>query len=148
MAVLSLLPNGLPVLLTLGLMGALGIPLDAATMTVAAIVFGLVVDDTIHLLHRYGTARTDGSAVAALRTSARETGRRMAITTTVLAGGFLVLCFAQIKSIVWLGLLSAVGIGVALLADLLVLPAVLAGGHALADRQPPTSDSREEHSGP
>jgi predicted RND superfamily exporter protein len=126
-ALLSLLPNGLPVLLALGLMGWLAIPLDAATMTIAAVVFGLVVDDTIHLLHRYTTALDGASPVSAVRTSARQTGRRMAVTTSVLAGGFLVLCLAQIKSIVWLGLLSAVAVGAALLADLLVLPAVLAG---------------------
>jgi predicted RND superfamily exporter protein len=124
---LSLLPNGLPVLLALGLMGWLAIPLDAATMTIAAVVFGLVVDDTIHLLHRYVTVREGGSVVAAIRRSASEAGRRMAITTTVLAGGFLVLCFAQIQSIVWLGLLSTVAIMAALVADVLVLPALLAG---------------------
>lgn len=128
-ALLSLLPNGLPVLLVLGLMGWASIPLDMATMTIAAVVFGLVVDDTIHLLHRYTTARESASAVSAIRTSARQTGRRMAITTSVLAGGFLVLCLAQIKSVVWLGLLSAIAIVVALAADLLVLPAVLAGVH-------------------
>ena len=119
--------NGLPVLLALGLMGWLTIPLDAATMTVAAVVFGLVVDDTIHLLHRYTDALDGASPVPAVRASARQAGRRMAITTTVLAGGFLVLGLAQIKSIVWLGLLSAVAVGAALLADLLVLPAMLAG---------------------
>ncbi|HKL89204.1 MAG TPA: MMPL family transporter, partial [Salinibacter sp.] len=126
-ALLSLLPNGLPVLLALGLMGWLAIPLDAATMTIAAVVFGLVVDDTIHLLHRYATVRKEASVVTAIRRSASEAGRRMAITTTVLAGGFLVLCFAQIKSIVWLGLLSTVAIVTALLADVLVLPALLMG---------------------
>jgi predicted RND superfamily exporter protein len=126
-ALLSLVSNGLPVLLALGLMGWLAIPLDAATMTVAAVVFGLVVDDTIHLLHRYTDALDGASPVPAVRASARQAGRRMAITTTVLAGGFLVLGLAQIKSIVWLGLLSAVAVGAALLADLLVLPAMLAG---------------------
>lgn len=128
-ALLSLLPNGLPIVLVLGLMGWGSIPLDMATMTIAAVVFGLVVDDTIHLLYRYTTALESSSAVSAMRTSARETGRRMAITTTVLAGGFLVLCFAQIKSIVWLGLLSAIAIVVALATDVLVLPAVLTGVH-------------------
>jgi hypothetical protein len=124
---LSLLPNGLPVLLALGLMGWLAVPLDAATMTIAAVVFGLVVDDTIHLLHRYATALEDASVVEAIQVSARDAGRRMAITTTVLAGGFLVLCFAQIQSIVWLGLLSTVAIVAALVADVLVLPALLTG---------------------
>lgn len=124
-AALSLLPNGLPVLGTLGLIGWVGLPLDVATMTIAAIVFGLVVDDTVHLLHRY--ASDASSPVAALRTSARQAGRRMTVTTSVLAGGFLVLCLAQIKSIVWFGLLSTVAIGAALATDLLVLPAVVVG---------------------
>lgn len=132
-ALLSLLPNGLPVLLTLGLMGWGSIPLDMATMTIAAVVFGLVVDDTIHLLDSYTTARASSSLVSAMRTSARQTGRRMAITTSVLAGGFLVLCLAQIKSIVWLGLLSAIAIVVALAADVLVMPAVLTGVHNVGD---------------
>jgi len=130
---LSILPNGLPILLTLGLMGWLAIPLDVATMTIAAIVFGLVVDDTIHLLHRYATARGDTPPVPAFRTSARDAGQRMAVTTTVLAGGFLVLCLAEIKSVVWLGLLSAVAIVVALVADLLVLPALTRGWYGTPD---------------
>ena len=125
-ALLSLIPNVLPVLFTLGLMGWSGIPLNVATMTIAAVVFGLVVDDTIHLFRHYVVARETKAPVPAIRESAHQTGRRMAITTSVLAVGFLVLCFAQIKSIVWVGLLSAVAIVVALAADLLVLPAVLA----------------------
>ncbi|MFB6230039.1 MAG: RND family transporter [Salinibacter sp.] len=124
---LSLLTNGLPVLLALGLIGWMGIPLDVATMTIAAIVLGLVVDDTVHLLHRYATARGASSPVAALRTSAQQAGPRMAITTSVLAGGVLVLCLAQITSIVWFGLLSSVAIAAALAADLLTLPAVVVG---------------------
>jgi len=133
-AALSLLPNGLPVLLALGLIGWMGIPLDVATMTIAAIVLGLVVDDTVHLLHRYVTAYGASSPVAAFRTSARQAGPRMAITTSVLAGGFLVLCLAQIKSIVWFGLLSSVAIAAALAADLLALPAVVVGLHGRGDK--------------
>ena len=60
----------------------------------------------------------------------------MAITTTVLAGGFLVLCLAQIKSIVWLGVLSAVAIVVALTADLVVLPAILAALNGRSTPEP------------
>jgi predicted RND superfamily exporter protein len=142
---LSLLPNGLPVLVALGLMGWLQVPLDVATMTIAAVVFGLVVDDTVHLLHRYATARGGASALGAIRTSAREAGRRMVITTSVLACGFLVLCLAEIKSIVWIGLLSTLAIGVALAADLLVLPAVvrgLYGPEEASDEDDPDEDER------
>jgi predicted RND superfamily exporter protein len=145
-AALSLIPNVLPILLTLGLMGWAGIPLNVATMTIAAVVFGLVVDDTIHLFRHYVDARCEGGPVAAIRESAHHTGRRMAITTSVLAAGFLVLCFAQIKSVAWVGLLSAVAIVVALAADLLVLPAVLAAicgteDDMLASASPPTPES-------
>ncbi len=145
-AVLSLIPNVLPILLTLGLMGWTGIPLNVATMTIAAVVFGLVVDDTIHLFRHYVDARHENGPVAAIRESAHHTGRRMAITTSVLVGGFLVLCFAQIKSVAWVGGLSALAIVVALAADLLVLPAVLAAicgteDAALASSSPSTADS-------
>jgi predicted RND superfamily exporter protein len=145
-AALSLIPNVLPVLLTLGLMGWVGIPLNVATMTIAAVVFGLVVDDTIHLFRHYVDARCEGGPVAAIRESAHHTGRRMAITTSVLAAGFLVLCFAQIKSVAWVGGLSAVAIVVALAADLLVLPAVLAAicgteDAPLASASPSTAES-------
>ncbi len=125
-ALLSLIPNVLPVLLSLGLMGWCAIPLNVATMTIAAVVFGLVVDDTIHLFRHYVVAREAKAPVPAIRESAHHTGRRMTITTSVLAAGFLVLCLTQIKSILWVGLLSTVAIVVALAADLLVLPAVLA----------------------
>ena len=124
----------LPVLLALGLIGWTGIPLDVATMTIAAIVLGLVVDDTVHLLHRYVTAYGASSPVAAFRTSARQAGPRMAITTSVLAGGFLVLCLAQVKSIVWFGLLSSMAIAAAHAADLLALPAVVVGLHGRGDK--------------
>jgi predicted RND superfamily exporter protein len=54
----------------------------------------------------------------------------LTITTTVLGGGFLVLCLAQIKSVVWFGLLSSTAIGLALLTDLLVLPAIVSALHS------------------
>jgi len=133
MALLSLVPNGLPILLALGLMGWLSIPLDAATMTIAAVVFGLVVDDTIHVFRHYVVARTSQPPVPAIRESAHHTGRRMAITTSVIAAGFLVLCVTQMQSIFWVGVLSAFAIVVALAADLLVLPAVIAGLYGSAE---------------
>lgn len=124
----SLVPNLLPVLLTLGAMGWAGIPLDIVTVTIAVIVFGLVVDDTVHLLYRYLKARRTRARKRALRIGARRAGRMMTITTAVLAGGFLVLALAHNRSVVWFGLLVAGALAAALLVDLLVLPALLAGG--------------------
>jgi len=124
----SLVPNLLPVLCTLGVMGALGIPLDIVTVTIAVIVFGLVVDDTVHLLHRYADVRRSQSRTDALRRAARQAGRMMVITTAVLAGGFFVLALAHNRSVVWFGLLVSGALVAALVVDLLVLPALFGEG--------------------
>ncbi len=129
----SLVPNLLPVLLTLGAMGWAGIPLDIVTVTIAVIVFGLVVDDTVHLLYRYLKVRRTRARKRALRIGARRAGRMMTITTAVLAGGFLVLALAHNRSVVWFGLLVAGALAAALLVDLLVLPALLAGGERMQE---------------
>ncbi|MGC6508337.1 MAG: efflux RND transporter permease subunit [Myxococcota bacterium] len=131
MAILSIPANLLPVLMTLGLMGLTGIRLDVATVTIAAIVLGLVVDDTVQFLYRYQheRARCDSEATAVSNTVVRV-GRPMTITTIVLGLGFSVLGFAIVKSVAYFGLLLAFALLSALFSDLLVVPAliVLLGG--------------------
>ena len=124
-ALLSLAPNLLPVALTLGAMGAFGIPLDTATVTIGAVALGLVVDDTVHLLHRHVHGRTTDRAEAIAERVA-DVGAPLMATTGVLAGGFAVLLLAPIKSVGWFGLLIGAATGWALAADLLVAPALLA----------------------
>ena len=126
-ALWALVPNVLPVLLTLGVMGWVVLPLDVATVTIAAVLFGLIVDDTVHLLHRYTVGRDRGLApTAAIRRAARTGGPMLATTTCVIGGGVLVLTLAQVKSVVWFGGLTALGIGLALAVDLAVFPALIA----------------------
>jgi len=130
-ALLAFVPNVLPVVLTLGVMGAVGIPLDVATVTIAAILLGLIVDDSVHLLHRYAAGRQQGLApTTAIREAAREGGPLLVTTTCVIAGGVLVLTLAQVKSVVWFGGLTALGIGFALIVDLSVFPALVARGES------------------
>jgi len=125
-AALAIPANLLPVLCTLGLMGWAGVRLDVATVTIAAIVLGLVVDDTVQFLYRYQVERkaTD-DPIEAVRQTVRRVGQPMAITTVVLAGGFAVLGLAAIKSVAWFGLLLATALVTALLSDLLVVPALI-----------------------
>ncbi|MDG1479965.1 MAG: MMPL family transporter [Myxococcota bacterium] len=126
MAMISIPANLLPVLMTLGLMGILGIRLDVATVTIAAIVLGLVVDDTVQFLYRYRHERSrHRSEAEAVSQAVRVAGRPMAITTIVLALGFCVLGLASVKSVAWFGLLLAFALVSALLSDLLVIPAFL-----------------------
>ena len=135
----AMVVNLLPVLLVFGLMGWSGIPLDIATATVGAIVLGIVVDDTIHFLHRYRVAVREGmSSTAASTATIREAGRGMLLTTAVLGSGFAVMIAAGTKSISYFGLLATLAVLSAVFADLLLLPVLLSAG-----RDAPAARSRE-----
>jgi predicted RND superfamily exporter protein len=117
---LALPANVIPVGLTLGLMGFTGIPLDVATATIATVILGLVVDDTVHILQpAAGRGLADSMRIAVSRS-----GGTLLLTTTVLALGFLVLGYAEIRSVAWFGFLTGFAMIVAILTDLLLLPAL------------------------
>jgi predicted RND superfamily exporter protein len=113
--------NVIPVGLTLGLMGLMDIPLDVATATIATVILGLVVDDTVHLLRPTGQPLLGDS----LKLAARSSGGTLIMTTFILAAGFLVLGLADIRSIAWFGVLTSFAVVVAILTDLLLLPALV-----------------------
>ena len=126
LAALAMVPTTLPVLLTLGAMGALAVPLDVGTAMVAAVVLGLGVDEALHLLSAYRRLRGDGLArEAAIEAALREVGRPLFTSAAALGLGFLVLVFVPWKSLASFGAVSVVAIAASLLADLLVLPALL-----------------------
>ena len=126
LVILAIPANLLPVFVTLGAMGAVGIRLDVATVTIAAIVLGLVVDDTTQFLYRYRemARRYDDVSEVVIET-VRSVGRPMLITTIILAGGFSVLALAAIKSVAYFGVLLAIALISAVLVDLVLLPALL-----------------------
>ena len=117
---LAIPANIIPVVLTLGLMGLTGIPLDVATATIATVILGLVVDDTVHILR---PAKGQGLE-ATVRHAVDTVGRTLLLTSLTLAAGFLVLWFAQIRSIAWFGALTSFAMLVAIATDLLLLPAL------------------------
>ena len=126
MALLSIPANLLPVLMTLGLMGWLGIRLDVATVTISAIVLGLVVDDTMQFLYRLREElKLEKDQRKAIHNAVRLVGRPMFITTVVLGAGFSVLGFATVTSVAYFGLLLAFALTSALFCDLLILPALV-----------------------
>ncbi len=126
LALLALVPTTLPVLLTLGAMGALGVPLDVGTAMVAAVVLGLGVDEALHLLAAYRRRRAAGLArQEAVPASLRDVGRPLLTSAAALAAGFLVLAFVPWESLASFGAVSVVAIAASLLADLLVLPALM-----------------------
>jgi len=117
---LALPANAFPLALTLGLMGLAGIPLDIATATIATVVLGLVVDDTVHVLRPEGS----GGIQESLQLAISKAGGTLILTTTTLALGFAVLGLAEIRSVAWFGMLASFAVIVALLTDLLLLPAL------------------------
>jgi len=124
---LSVMPNVFPIFLTLGFMGLLGIHLDLATVTIAAVVIGIVVDDTIHFLYRYRVelAASDGDHEHAVQRTCATAGAAMTATTGILTAGFLVMTLAGVKSVIYFGLLTSVAMVAGLLGDLIILPALL-----------------------
>ncbi len=119
---LSLVPNVLPVFATLGAMGFLGVPLDVATVTVASIALGLVVDDTIHFLEHYVRA---GRTAEAVETALGHVGRPILFSSLAVAAGFSAFAAAPFRPTFHFGVLVAVTSLFALVCDLLVLPALL-----------------------
>ena len=119
--------NVIPVVMVLGMMGWIGIPLDIITVMIASIAIGIVVDDTLHLLYRYRleTARGHTPQIG-LQIAFSEVGQPVATGTIILFVGFIVLVPARFIPTAYFGGLSALTILVAALADMLLLPALLA----------------------
>ncbi|MEZ6184427.1 MAG: MMPL family transporter [Planctomycetota bacterium] len=126
LVVISLVPNLLPILATLGFMGLTEIPLNTATVTVAGIALGLVVDDTIHLLHAFAEARRSGlSQGLATRRMLLHVARPVLVTSAAVGAGFGVFALSPFRPTLFFGLLIAVTMAIALACDLGLLPALL-----------------------
>lgn len=125
LAFFSFLANLFPILFILGFMGWFGIPLDIATVTIAAISIGVVVDDTIHFIHRLKTEEKKNlDKQETVKRILQQVGSPIASTSLVLALGYSVLILAQVKSILYFGLLSSLVILMALVGDLFILPSL------------------------
>ena len=125
-ALLALIPNLLPLLLTIIVMAAFGIALEAANAMLAPIMLGVAMDDTIHLMSKYREERATGQTVtAALDQSLHYTGGALFSTTIALVCGFLVVGMSGVISVSTFGLLCAFTVLAALVADVVVLPALL-----------------------
>ena len=123
---LSLLPNFIPALMSFGLWGYLVGHVGIASSVVIAVVFGIVVDDTIHFLSKYLKARREGlPAAEAVRSTFHTVGHALWTTTAVLSAGFLVFATSGFEVSWALGLLVTITIVFALIADFLLLPPLL-----------------------
>lgn len=126
LGLLSLVPNLFPVVVLFGIMGWSGIDLDVSTSMIACIAIGIAVDDTIHYLTTWQTARrTSTDERAAITATAHAVGRPVVLTSVALALGFLVPCLSSFQPVRHFGMLASSTMVVALFADLLLLPVLL-----------------------
>lgn len=127
MILISLIPNLLPLLMTAGMMGFIGVPIKPSTILVFSIAFGISVDDTIHFLAKYRQElkanhwKIKRSVYPALR----ETTVSMFYTSIVLFFGFSVFMISSFGGTVALGGLVSATLLFAMLANLLLLPSLL-----------------------
>jgi predicted RND superfamily exporter protein len=123
---LSMIPNLTPIILGLLLMYVGNIPLDMFTLLIGSIAIGLAVDDTIHFMHNFRRYYLQtGDSAKAIEHTFFTTGKAMVITTVVLSLGFYAYMFGKMISVQNFGLLTGSVILMALLADLLLAPALM-----------------------
>lgn len=127
MIVISLIPNLLPLLITAGLMGYLGVPIKPSTILVFSIAFGISVDDTIHFLAKYRQElqANNWKIKVSVYGALRETGVSMFYTSIVLFFGFSVFTISSFGGTVALGALVSATLLFAMLSNLLLLPSLL-----------------------
>ena len=124
---LTVLPVGLVLLWTFGLMAALGIPFSPVTATISALAIGIGVPFTIHVAIRFQEDRfRHATTEEAIRSTTRFTGGALAGSAFTTMAGFGVLAFSSLTPFRQLGIVVAIAIGCSLVASVLVLPSMLA----------------------
>lgn len=123
---IALIPNLIPALLTLGLLGISGVPLDFFTMMLAPIIIGISVDDTVHFISNYQLQLAkDDDVNAALRRTMADAGPGVVFTALILGLGFGIMSIASAAGTSNMGKFGGLAIFMGLLNDLFLLPALL-----------------------
>jgi predicted RND superfamily exporter protein len=126
LGLIAMIPNLFPIVLTLGLMGWVGIPIEMFSLLIGSVALGLAVDDTIHFMHgfRRGYAST-GDVADAVRSTLRTTGQALLFTSIVLSVGFFIYALSDLSNLRNFGTMTAFAIVMAFVADVLLAPVLL-----------------------
>jgi len=123
---LSMIPNMIPLLMTFGVMGWIGIPLRTSTALIFSVALGVAVNDTIHFVTRFREELfLRGDRVEAVKATLLSTGRAIMFTSILMIFGFATMMTTRFVGIFQMGLLGAVTLLAALIGDLLLLPVCL-----------------------
>lgn len=153
MVLISLIPNLVPLIMTAGMMGYLGIPIKPSTILVFSIAFGISVDDAIHYLAKYRQELklTRHDIRASVFQAIREAGVSMMYTSIVLFCGFSLFVFSDFGGTQALGLLVSFTLLVAMFTNLLILPSMLLSFERVMTTrsfEEPVLDMMDEESAP
>ncbi|CAI8197565.1 MAG: Multidrug resistance protein MdtC [Flavobacteriaceae bacterium] len=127
MIIISLVPNLLPLIITAGIMGFIGVPIKPSTILIFSIAFGISVDDTIHFLAKYRQelVQNNWQIKKSVYAALKETGVSMFYTSIVLFFGFSVFMISNYGGTKALGGLISATLLFAMLANLVLLPCLL-----------------------
>ena len=139
---ISFLPNLIPAAMAFGLWGLFVGQINLGLSIVSGMCLGIVVDDTVHFLSKYLRARREKNldAEGAVRYAFSTVGTALVVTSIVLASGFAILAQSTFSFNGDMGKMSALIIVLALVADLLFLPALL----IYLDKQKDVSEFQKE----
>jgi len=126
LGLLAMIPNLLPIILALGVMGFLEIPLNTYNLIGGSIAIGLAVDDTIHFFHNFRRYYLEtGDINFAVSETLGSAGRALLATTMILVTSFWMRLFSDLKVVADFGLVMGIALLMAFLADVLLAPALL-----------------------
>jgi len=122
-----LIPNLVPPFIAFGIWGMMKGQVGLSLSVVVAMTLGIIVDDTIHFFVKYfGARREHGmSPEQAVRYAFGTVVAAIGVTTLVLVSGFLVLLLSHYRMMSEMGLMCSMVIGLALMSDFFLTPALL-----------------------
>jgi predicted RND superfamily exporter protein len=122
----SMVPNLLPILFVMGIIGFVDVPLDVNTMMVCSIALGVIVDDTVHFIYNFQKYYDQtGNASAAIRETFLGTGRAILVTSIILSLAYFAGELCTMKNIGRFGFFTGLVIAFALIADFVLTPALM-----------------------
>ena len=129
----SLIPNVIPLIVTAGIMGWLGIRLKPSTVLIFSVALGIAIDVTIRFLVNYKQElpQHKNDIIKTVGETIKHTGLSILYTSMVLIAGFVIFCFSGFGGTQALGWLTSLTLLVATLTNLILLPVLLLGGRKL-----------------
>ena len=125
--VCSLLPNIIPLIITAGVMGWVGVPLKPSTVLVFSVALGIAIDITIRFLVNYKQELThyNNNVIETVKATIKNTGLSIVYTSLVLTAGFILFCLSGFGGTKALGWLTSLTLLVATITNLVLLPVLL-----------------------